>query len=91
MKNTGLADTVQLHLLRNFLEKVGDTNEDTRYSQEREPLVQLLIDLCIHLEKTSIVEDFEQPFIHPMITVQKWNEELKLIVDEQISKVTSPS
>lgn len=91
MENISLSDTKQLQAVRNFLQKVGDSNEDTRYSQEEEPFVQLLIDLCVRLEKTSIVEDFEQTFIHPMITIQKWNEELKFIVDDQLDKIPATS
>jgi hypothetical protein len=84
--NEALPNIVQLHELKSFLEKVGNSNEDTTFSQEQEPLVQLLINLCTHLEKTSIVEDFEQAFVHPMITVQKWNTELEQIVVDEIDK-----
>jgi hypothetical protein len=86
MRNNISSDKHQLHLLKNFLTTVGDSNEDTRYSTDQEPLVQLLINLCKDLGKTSIIEDFDQEYVHPMITIQKWNVELKEMVEEEIRK-----
>jgi hypothetical protein len=81
----------QLLQISDFLDKVSDTNEDTRYDTEQDPLVQTIIDICISEKKTSIVEDFEKAYVHPMITIQKWSEELKEIVNGLINQTPTNS
>ena len=70
--------------LRDFLEKVGETNEDTRFKTAQESIVEAIISLMKDHNKTSIIEDFAVPYVHPMITIQKWNSEIKQILDELI-------
>ena len=65
-----------------FLQKVSEMNEDTVYDSSEEYLVQAIIKMVDEKGYTSISEDFNTPFIHPMITIQKWSEELKKIVRE---------
>lgn len=69
-----------------FLQKVSEMNEDTVYDSSDEYLVNAIIDLVRDKGFTSISEDFNTPFIHPMITIQKWAEELKRIVIENLSE-----
>lgn len=69
-----------------FLQKVSEMNEDTVYDSSDEYLVNAIIDLVRDKGFTSISEDFDTPFIHPMITIQKWTEELKTIVIENFSE-----
>ena len=69
-----------------FLERVSEMNEDTAYDASDEPLVNAIIEMVKAEGHTSIMEDFDQPFVHPMITVQKWVEELKQIVRDEIAK-----
>lgn len=66
-----------------FLQKVSEMNEDTAYDSSDEHLVNAIIQLVEETGHTSISEEFNTPFIHPMITIQKWNEELKVIVKEK--------
>jgi hypothetical protein len=70
-----------------FLEKTADSNEATTFNATEDPMVEDLISLVKAQGKTSIAEDFEMPFVHPMITIQKWVEELKLIVRESLAQV----
>ncbi|MCE7068498.1 hypothetical protein [Dyadobacter sp. CY326] len=72
-----------------FLERVGEMNEDTAYSDDDQYLVDAIIALVNEQGHTSITADFNKPFIHPMITIQKWVEELKLIVQQKIDEKTS--
>ncbi|MCF2494565.1 hypothetical protein [Dyadobacter chenhuakuii] len=65
-----------------FLHKVSEMNEDTVYDSSEEYLVQAIVKMVDEKGYTSISEDFNTPFIHPMITIQKWSEELKEIVRE---------
>ncbi|MCE7038860.1 hypothetical protein [Dyadobacter sp. CY312] len=74
----------QLVEMRNFMESVSDTNEDTRFKTSQEAIVNAIIELMNKENKTSIVEDFAVPYIHPMITIQKWNVEIKQIIDDLI-------
>jgi hypothetical protein len=67
-----------------FLEEVSEANEDTEYDSSKEYLVEAIKQLVIDKELTSIKEDFDTPFIHPMITIQKWVEELKNTVKEAL-------
>ncbi|MCF2506206.1 hypothetical protein L0663_22620 [Dyadobacter sp. CY107] len=69
-----------------FLQKVSEMNEDTVYDSSGEYLVNAIIDLVRDKGFTSISEDFNTPFIHPMITIQKWAKELKRIVIENFSE-----
>ena len=71
-----------------FLTKVGDSNESTEYSTDQEYIVNAIIELAKLKGRTEIVDDFETPYIHPLITVQKWVEELKLIADEALNDIT---
>lgn len=67
-----------------FLQRVSEMNEDTAYDSSDEHLVNAIIELVRAQGHTSIVEELDQPFVHPMITVQKWVEELKEIVNDEI-------
>ena len=69
-----------------FLQKVSEMNEDTVYDSSDEYLVSAIIDLVTKGGHTSILEDFNKPFIHPMITIQKWVEELKVIAVENLKE-----
>ncbi|MEO6285692.1 MAG: hypothetical protein ABIN80_11570 [Dyadobacter sp.] len=77
-------DRESLLMMYRFLEKIADTNEATSFDSSEELMVEKLINLVKAQGKTSIAEDFEKPYIHPMITIQKWVEELKLIVSETL-------
>ena len=72
----------ELLKVQRFLSEVKDTNEDTEYDPDQEYIVNTIIQLVKEQEKTSITEDFNVPYIHPMITVQKWSTELKDLVDK---------
>lgn len=72
--------------IQNFLTEIGETNEDTEFNPSQEAIVDSIIELVNEQGKTSIIEDFNLPYIHPMITVQKWNKELKDIVDDILNK-----
>ncbi|WP_221391735.1 hypothetical protein [Dyadobacter sp. NIV53] len=76
----------ELIKIKDFLSRVSETNEDTQYDPSQENIVDAIITLVKELEKTSIVEDFNVPYIHPMITVQKWSVELKEIVSDLLAE-----
>ena len=77
-----------LNEMLSFLDEISDTNEDTEYDSSKDYLVNAIIDLVKTKEKTSITEDFETAFLHPMITIQKWVEELKLLVKQSIQELS---
>jgi hypothetical protein len=79
-------DQNTLQELALFLEKTAQSNEDTEFDSSEEYLVENLIGLVKENGNTSIVEDFETPYVHPMITIQKWVEELKLLVAESLQE-----
>ena len=81
--NIPRADLIKI---KEFLSTVSETNEDTEYDPSQESIVNSIIDLVKQHGNTSITEDFDIPYIHPMITIQKWIEELKLIVDDILQK-----
>jgi len=85
MESTTLSTTT-LNEVMDFLNKVADTNEDTEFEPSEEYLVEAIKTLVREKQKTSITEDFDVPYIHPMITIQKWNKELRQIVAEVISE-----
>ena len=68
--------------IKQFLIGVSETNEDTEFDTDQENIVDSIIELTRQQGKTSIIEDFEIPYVHPMITVQKWNKELLGMIDE---------
>ena len=74
-----------LEEIRAFLNKVSESNESTEYSESQEPLVKAIIELTRQKGRKAIIEDFETPYIHPLITIQKWIDELKLIADEGLT------
>jgi hypothetical protein len=76
-----LAELIEI---QDFLSKVADTNEDTRFYSNQNSIVNSIIDLVNQKAETSVIEDFEIPFVHPMITIQKWHPEIKRIVDDLI-------
>ncbi|WP_031527114.1 hypothetical protein [Dyadobacter crusticola] len=82
-------DHQELLRLASFLDEIAETNEDTEFDSSQEYLVEGLIRLVKEKGKTSIVEDFETPYVHPMITVQKWVEELKLLVAQSLRGETA--
>jgi hypothetical protein len=71
-----------------FLNETSEVNEATKYDSSREYLVNAIIELVKAKKKTSIQEDFEIPFLHPMITIQKWVEELKLLVKQSLHELS---
>jgi hypothetical protein len=77
-------DRESLLSIYTFLEKIAETNEATSFDSSEELMVEKLIALVKAQGKTSIAEDFEKPYIHPMITIQKWVEELKLMISETL-------
>ncbi|WP_439559718.1 hypothetical protein [Dyadobacter sp.] len=79
----------ELLRLAEFLEQTAETNEDTEFDSSQDYLVEGLIRLVREKGKTSIIEDFETPYVHPMITVQKWVEELKLLVAQSLREETT--
>jgi len=72
----------ELIKIQEFLSVVSETNEDTEYDPSQEYIVNSIIEMVKQHGNTSITEDFDVPYIHPMITIQKWIEELKLIVND---------
>ena len=77
-------DRTTLLQMHDFLEKTAAENEATEFDSSQETVLNQLIALVRENGNTSIVEDFETPFVHPMITVQKWIDELKLIVGQHL-------
>jgi len=75
----------QLVKIQSFLTDVLETNEDTAYDPDQEYIVNDIIELTREQSKTSIAEDFSIPYVHPMITVQKWSSELKLMVEDLLN------
>lgn len=67
-----------------FLEATSEENENTEYDSSKEYLVEGIKQFVKDKELTSIQEEFETPFVHPMITIQKWVEELKTAVKEAL-------
>jgi len=82
LENTSLEEIIA------FLTKIGDSNESTEYSTDQEYIVNAIIELAKLKGKAAIVDDFETPYIHPLITIQKWIDELKLIADEALNDST---
>ena len=76
----------ELIKIQEFLSVVSETNEDTEYDPSQEYIVNSIIELVKQHGNTSITEDFDVPYIHPMITIQKWIEELKLIVKDVLQE-----
>ena len=79
-------DTDMLLQMRAFLQETADTNEDTEYDPAQEYLVEAIIELARSKNESEIVEEFETPFVHPMITIQKRVAELKDLVEAEIAK-----
>jgi len=75
----------ELLKIQDFLSGVQETNEDTEYDADQEYIVNAIIGLVTEQEKTSIKQDFDIPYIHPMITIQKWNAELKDLADKLLN------
>jgi len=71
-----------------FLSKIEESNEDTKYSTDQQYIVDAIIELTRVKGRKAITDDFEKPYIHPLITIQKWIDELKLITDEAINDFT---
>jgi hypothetical protein len=68
-----------------FLSKVSANNESTEYSADQEYVVEAIMDLVKAKGRMDIMEEFETPYIHPLITIQKWVDQLKLVADEALS------
>jgi hypothetical protein len=68
-----------------FLSKVRANNESTEYSADQEYVVEAIMDLVKAKGRMDIMEEFETPYIHPLITIQKWVDQLKLVADEALS------
>lgn len=73
-------DKPQLLAAFRFLEKVSGSNEATEYDPADEPLIHALAGLADEKNQKAISEDFNKPFLHPMVTVQQHVEELKELV-----------
>jgi hypothetical protein len=71
-----------------FLSKISSSNENTEYSADQEYLVEAIAGLARSKGRKDIVAEFETSYIHPMITIQKWVDELKFIADEALNDVT---
>ena len=80
-------EKTSLEEIQVFLARIGESNESTEYSTDQEYIVNGIIELARINGRTAIVEDFETPYIHAMITIQKWIDELKLIADEALNDV----
>jgi len=80
-------EKTSLEEIQAFLARIGESNESTEYSTDQEYIVNGIIELARIKGRTAIVEDFETPYIHAMITIQKWIDELKLIADEALNDV----
>jgi len=80
-------EKTSLEEIQAFLARIGESNESTEYSTDQEYIVNGIIELARIKGRTAIVEDFETPYIHAMITIQKWIGELKLIADEALNDV----
>ncbi|MGV3601657.1 MAG: hypothetical protein ACO1N1_10660 [Dyadobacter fermentans] len=76
--------TPQLLAAYRFLEKVSEFNEDTEYDPADEPHIALLQALVKERNQKAIAEDFNKPFLHPMVTIQQWVEELKELVSKEL-------
>ncbi|WP_353720404.1 hypothetical protein [Dyadobacter sp. 676] len=77
-------DTTQLLDTFRFLEKVSGFNEDTEYDPADQKFIDILVTLARERNKKAIVEDFNKPFLHPMVTVQQRVEELKELVRQAL-------
>lgn len=71
-----------------FLSKISANNESTEYSADQEYIVEAIIDLARAKGRKDIVEEFETPYIHHLITIQKWVDDLKLIADEALNDIS---
>ncbi|MCF0069190.1 hypothetical protein LZD49_01820 [Dyadobacter sp. CY261] len=63
-----------------FLEKVSGFNEDTEYDPADQPHIDALRNLAESRDQKAIVEEFNKPFLHPMVTIQQHVDELKELV-----------
>jgi GTPase Era involved in 16S rRNA processing len=86
---TDKMDNASLLKIYQFLEKTAETNEATTFDASQELMLEQLMALVKAKGKTSIAEDFATPYVHPMITVQKWVEELKLIVRDALLETSA--
>lgn len=75
----------RLHEIKAFLNKIGETNESTEYSQDQQYIVESIIEMVKTKGRQDIVSEFETAYIHHLITIQKWVEELKVIANEAIN------
>lgn len=71
-----------------FLKKISESNESTEYSTDQEYIVNAIIGLARTKGRKTIVDEFEMPYLHPLVTIQKWVDELKLIADEALNDIT---
>jgi hypothetical protein len=81
-------DKELLTRIHRLLEKAEATNEATEYDPANDELLDALARIAREEGETAIVEDFEKPFVHPMITVQTWVKELKQLVERRQTSVT---
>ncbi|MCF2443821.1 hypothetical protein L0657_07620 [Dyadobacter sp. CY345] len=82
------SEKTSLDEIHAFLLKIEESNEDTEYSSDQEYIVNAIIELARVKGRMPIIQDFEKTYIHPLITIQKWIEELKLITNEAINDIT---
>lgn len=82
---TFIMDTTQLLEIYHFLEKVSEFNEDTEFDPADEPKIDLLRSLVEARNQTVIAEEFNKPFLHPMVTVQQHVEALKELVRQELA------
>lgn len=75
----------RLQEIKVFLSKIDETNENTEYSADQEYIVESIIELVKIKGRQDIVDEFKTAYIHHLITIQKWVDDLKRIADEALN------
>ncbi|WP_159473036.1 hypothetical protein [Dyadobacter sp. 3J3] len=79
----------RLQEIKVFLNKIGETNESTEYSTDKEYIVKSIIELVKIKGRQDLVDEFEKAYIHHLITIQKWVIDLKHIADEALNELNN--
>lgn len=85
MPQSAILNKSRLQEIKVFLDKISNTNENTEYSADQQYLVESIIELAKIKGRQDIVDEFETAYIHHLITIQKWVDELKRIADEALN------
>lgn len=85
MPQSAILNKSRLQEIKVFLDKIGNTNESTEYSADQQYIVESIIELAKFKRRQDIVDEFETAYIHHLITIQKWVDDLKLIADEALN------